>query len=78
MIEYDKLKYKLTLHSPPYPFQVVNEDEASHEDDDDTDPSIGKDGSSNMIVDTPESHAVDVPVNEPKTKLPAAEAEEKG
>ncbi|KAK9943039.1 hypothetical protein M0R45_008663 [Rubus argutus] len=55
----------------PHVRQVVNDEEDSDEDDDETDPSMGKDDSSNMIVDTPESHAVAVPVNEPMTKPPA-------
>ncbi|KAK9939208.1 hypothetical protein M0R45_015914 [Rubus argutus] len=55
------------------PVDVVNDEEDSDEDIDDTDPSMGKDDASNMIVDTPESHTVDVPVNETKTKPPAAE-----
>ncbi|KAK9941183.1 hypothetical protein M0R45_017802 [Rubus argutus] len=60
----------------PHVRQVVNDDEDSDEDNDDTDPSMGKDDSSNMIVDTPESHAIDVPGNEPKSKPSAAAAED--
>ncbi|XP_061996055.1 pre-rRNA-processing protein TSR2-like [Rosa rugosa] len=54
----------------PHVKQVVNDEEDSDEDDDDTDPGMNKDDSSNMIVDKPESHAV-----EPKTKQ-AVEAED--
>ncbi|XP_050378834.1 pre-rRNA-processing protein TSR2-like [Argentina anserina] len=67
----ESLREAISRRAPtPHVKQVLDDDEDSDGDDDDTDPTMNKDEASGMIVDEPESSAV-----EPKTKQ-AVESED--